>query len=298
FSLGNDTSICVNSSLLLQSPINNVSNTWEDGSTTATHSVSLPGNYWLRITDVNGCSHADTVNIQDKPLPAVYLGNDTVLCNDQALTLQVNDNSIETYKWHDGTGLPSFVVKEPGKFYVTVTGNNGCSNSDTINISYANSPVVDLGNGGVICPNSPVIIDPQLSNVSYLWQDGSTGPTYTVTAPGVYSLTATNFCGPTTASVEFKEGLCRLLIPGAFTPNSDGLNDLFRVKYTEFIRTFRLTVFNRWGLKVFETTDPSRGWNGKYKNRDQEPGSYVWVITYTDLGGKTENAKGSVLLIR
>lgn len=298
FSLGNDTSICVNSSLLLQSPINNVSNTWEDGSTTATHSVSLPGNYWLRITDANGCSHADTVNIQDKPLPAVYLGNDTVLCNDQALTLQVNDNSIETYKWHDGTGLPSFVVKEPGKFYVTVTGNNGCSNSDTINISYANSPVVDLGNGGVICPNSPVIIDPQLSNVSYLWQDGSTGPTYTVTAPGVYSLTATNFCGPTTASVEFKEGLCRLLIPGAFTPNSDGLNDLFRVKYTEFIRTFRLTVFNRWGLKVFETTDPTRGWNGKYKNRDQEPGSYVWVITYTDLGGKTENAKGSVLLIR
>lgn len=142
------------------------------------------------------------------------------------------------------------------------------------------------------------MIDPHLTNVSYVWQDGSTKAIYTVTEPGIYALTAANKCGVATGKVEFRKGLCSLLMPTAFTPNSDGINDVFRVKYAGFIKTFNFTIFNRWGEKVFETTDPVLGWNGKYKSLEQDSGNYTWTITLTNAQGNAENAKGSVLLLR
>jgi gliding motility-associated-like protein len=109
---------------------------------------------------------------------------------------------------------------------------------------------------------------------------------------------ATNFCGTTTARVEFKKGLCRLEMPNVFTPNNDGLNDAFEVKFPDFIKTFRMRIFDRWGKIIFDTTNPLQGWDGKYKGLNQDTGNYTWLITLTDLHGKTENASGSVLLIR
>lgn len=298
FSLGDDTSICVNSNLQLQPLINNVSYLWEDGSNIDIHLISKPGLYSLKVIDSNLCSFSDTIHIQTKPLPLLSLGNDTTLCNNIPFTLNTKDASIKNYKWQDGSLLSSYNIKKAGQYNITVTGINGCIDSDTINIYYLNSPVVNLGANRTICPANPVIINPQLSSVTYLWQDGSTQPTFTVTQPGIYSLKATNPCGTGVANVEFKKGLCRLLLPDAFTPNNDGMNDVFRVKYTDFTKTIHLKIFNRWGALIFDTTDPNQGWNGKFKSIDQDSGTFIWMITLTDFQGNTENAKGTVLLIR
>jgi gliding motility-associated-like protein len=298
FSLGNDTAICTNSKLLLDASIPNVSYQWQDGSTVSSRLVTLPQLYWLKITDSNSCHFSDTIMVQNKPLPLVRLGNDTTLCNDLTLLLDAKGSSIAGYQWNDGSTQPMYTVTKAGQYDVIATALNGCTNRDTIKVNYLYSPQVNIGPGATICPGNPVIIDPHLNNVSFLWQDGSTKPAYTVTEPGIYSLTATNSCGSSTANVEFKRGLCRLLMPTAFTPNNDRVNDVFRVPHAAFIRTFQFTIFNRWGEKVFETTDPSQGWNGMYKGIDQDLGNYTWFIKLTDFAGNSENAKGSVVLVR
>ncbi|MEI2750555.1 MAG: gliding motility-associated C-terminal domain-containing protein [Ferruginibacter sp.] len=86
-------------------------------------------------------------------------------------------------------------------------------------------------------------------------------------------------------------------VPSAFTPNGDGLNDVFRavpvgISYTEWFR-----VFNRLGEMVFSTNRWLKGWDGTYLNKRQPNGTYVWVIKGLDRRGKVVEMKGTVILI-
>lgn len=89
-----------------------------------------------------------------------------------------------------------------------------------------------------------------------------------------------------------------LLIPTAFSPNGDGMNDKFRVMNRDLVK-FRLQVYNRWGEKVFETSDFTSGWDGTFKGVEQEMGVYVWICDYM-LQGQTKStvARGNVTLFR
>jgi gliding motility-associated-like protein len=98
--------------------------------------------------------------------------------------------------------------------------------------------------------------------------------------------------------INITKGLCQLEMPNAFTPNHDGLNDIFRVKYPYFIKTFNMVIYNRWGEKVFSTTDPYKGWDGNYLGENQPSGNYIWTIFLIDLDGNKLTAKGNVILIR
>lgn len=71
-----------------------------------------------------------------------------------------------------------------------------------------------------------------------------------------------------------------MLFPNAFSPNQDGINDLFRATYNQPITNFYLAVYNRWGQRVFETTDIHQGWNGMFNEQPAPLGVYVWFATY------------------
>jgi gliding motility-associated-like protein len=89
-----------------------------------------------------------------------------------------------------------------------------------------------------------------------------------------------------------------LLIPTAFSPNKDGSNDIFRVKNTN-LSQFQLQVFNRWGEKVFETTDADEGWDGTFRDEPQELGVYVWKAEYKLNGAPSVKfASGNLTLVR
>jgi len=76
-------------------------------------------------------------------------------------------------------------------------------------------------------------------------------------------------------------------MPSAFTPNGDGLNDVFRVKYPFTVSAFSFAIFNRWGERVFQSNDITKGWDGTYNGTDQNAGAYVWMISFID----TDNIK-------
>ncbi|WP_207491478.1 gliding motility-associated C-terminal domain-containing protein [Aridibaculum aurantiacum] len=295
FSLGSDTSLCQGQKFTVSINVPNASYTWNNGNTSNQATVEHAGWYWLDVA-VNGCKKRDSLQVEVKPLPLVSLGNDTTLCEGNNLTLNAYNNNA-TYLWNNQSNQPALLVSAPGTYFVTANLNN-CKAADTIQVAYRYKPVFSLGADTLLCAGQHLLLNPRLTNVQYLWQNGTTGSSLLVTEPGTYSLTASNNCGSKTDEIIVTRSLCKLFLPTAFTPNNDGLNDLFRVKYPEFIKVFEMKIYNRWGQMVYHSTDPYRGWNGKFLSLEQPQGNYVWQVSYTDIEGNKESAQGSVLLIR
>ncbi|MEO6962827.1 MAG: gliding motility-associated C-terminal domain-containing protein [Puia sp.] len=90
----------------------------------------------------------------------------------------------------------------------------------------------------------------------------------------------------------------KISVPNAFTPNGDGVNDVFRVFYGSDISQVSLTVYNRWGQLVFVDKGANKGWDGTISGQRQPSGSYVWYFSYRDERGVLNTMRGSVLLIR
>jgi gliding motility-associated-like protein len=87
-------------------------------------------------------------------------------------------------------------------------------------------------------------------------------------------------------------------IPSVFSPNGDGLNDVFRVIHLQYQRLTEFRVFDRWGHEVFSTTDPAQGWDGKYKGEPQDPGVYTYLIRVGLPNGRYHTYKGDITLMR
>ena len=91
-----------------------------------------------------------------------------------------------------------------------------------------------------------------------------------------------------------------IFIPNVFSPNNDGVNDIFKVRATN-LSSFNFQIFNRWGQLLFETNNNNEGWDGKYLNKDVSPGVYVWLINAKDKNGSVfynGKNKGTITLVR
>jgi len=298
FSLGNDTIICSNESLVLKPALSNGNWLWQDGSTSQLFHVQLPGLYWLQFSQ-QGCSERDSVRIDYKKAPVPNLGADTSLCEGNSLLLDMANPDIRKYEWQDGTTGSSYLVKKAGSYQVKVSGSNGCSGSDSINVAYILLPAVEIGGDSVLCAGTSITLTGKVSNANrFAWQTGTVAPQLTVTTAGTYSITATNTCGITTVGKTVSQSVCSLILPSAFTPNNDWINDVFRIKYPFETRNFLLTIYNRWGEKIFQSNDIKKGWDGNYRGQLQPAGNYFWFITLTDINNYFQQAHGSVLLIR
>jgi gliding motility-associated-like protein len=124
--------------------------------------------------------------------------------------------------------------------------------------------------------------------------------TFTATGNYFVTLTATS---PGGCKDDYREDFvitddCGVFIPSAFTPNKDGLNDLFIPVVTGFKSITRFSVYNRFGNLVFTTHKAGEGWDGKYKGLLQPAGTFVWVLEYINRDDKPVMYKGTVTLIR
>jgi gliding motility-associated-like protein len=152
-----------------------------------------------------------------------------------------------------------------------------------------------------LCRGETFIIQPTSNTPDYIWQDGIVGGFYTATASGLYRITAQNGCGKDTAAMNiiFEDCPCALLLPNAFTPNGDGINDNFRPLHACDMEDYNMTIFNRYGEKIYFSKDPLEGWDGKMKGSLLNMGGYVWTVAYTKTSTKQKMQKqGTVLLLR
>lgn len=256
----------------------------------------------MRYTVVGTGEHqcfTDTamIKVTVKPTPVVYLGRDTTICEGQSLHLKSYTN-LASYLWQDGSTAADYLVQKPGKYILSVDLNQ-CSASDTINVMQKAIPWFTLGTDSAICSGQELVLKPNLNtNASLLWQDGSTGPELVITHDGIYQLKATNECGSHSETIRITERSCNILMPNAFTPNGDGINDVFRVKYPFPVSNFHFLITNRWGQTVFETNNIHEGWDGRFKSEPPLAGIYVWVISFTDFNNRSQQLKGTVNLLK
>lgn len=208
---------------------------------------------------------------------------------------EFNDAGIHPY---DTSTLlnPSYHFSHPGTFYVKLTAwsETGVrSTTDTVIIR--RWPTAGFPHDTI-----PYIQSYHLEATPgyghYKWNTGENINYINVTSEGEYTVTMQSADGcRSTDTVYMLEASVFMKVPNAFTPNGDGLNDTFRpVANLEMVRQFRMTIYNKWGEKIFKTTDATAGWNGA----GAMPGVYVWAISYENRVGQRFELKGSVTVIK
>jgi len=194
-SLGIDVSLCAGDVVTLTPAFSDVTSwLWNDGSTSPTYNVTGAGLVTVEVSNSCGTSF-DTLNATILPAtPPIDLGIDTSLCPGSSLLLTINTTGVNI-EWSDGSVNSQFLVNGPGTYYATITNSCG-SNADTIDVAaLPPAPVVNLGIDQSLCPGEVITLDPGVSNATYLWQDGSTNPSFNATQAGLIILTVSNSCG-------------------------------------------------------------------------------------------------------
>lgn len=304
--LGNDTGFCAGGNVVLDAGSGFQSYSWNTGATTEQIVADSSGTYWVAALNPNGsCLSADTVAVTVFPSPVVNLGPDTSICQDSVYRFDAGIG-FTSYLWQDGSTGEFFNATLAGTYWVKVDNSNGCTGSDTARIlSVQPTPVNFLEPTAEVCSEGqqPIVITAIGSWAHYLWSDSSTGPSITVALPGVYSLQVSSSAGCTaqeSINVIGKQCPFGIFFPNAFTPNNDGKNDVFRPIVYSLLDKFYMAVYDRWGVRMFETTNPSQGWDGTFNGHPQPQGTYVWYTQYTLQIGRGNEIiqKGSLMLIR
>jgi gliding motility-associated-like protein len=150
-----------------------------------------------------------------------------------------------------------------------------------------------------ICQGKPLLLNAGNSGASFLWQDQSTNSTFQVTQPGYYYVEISNACGTITDTVRVDTNCVALLeMPNVFTPNGDGINDLFIPIKTQQINNLTFSIYNRWGNQIAEIKPNMIGWDGKNGGESCPEDVYFWLAIYSDKSGMRYSQKGFVQLIR
>jgi gliding motility-associated-like protein len=264
------------------------------------------------------CSRIDTitVNILHKPIPNA--GQDTTVCFDKTYAslhgTATNLSGTVNYEWSDATNLQtphssSTLALPQGSetFTLTVTDNYGCNFSVTDEVVVFVQPPVPAfaGNDTIAVIGEPHQLHAS-GGVSYLWTPGTDlnftniqNPLATLDHDQLFEVTVTDAAGCVGSDRVYVQVYPPgFHVPNAFTPNGDGLNDVFRVvpagiAYTEWFR-----IFNRYGQLVFETNQWMKGWDGTFQGKKQPVGNYVWILKGVDKNNKVIEMKGTVLLIQ
>ncbi|MDQ2752636.1 MAG: gliding motility-associated C-terminal domain-containing protein, partial [Bacteroidota bacterium] len=214
------------------------------------------------------------------------------------LTLAVNQKEATSEDTTICYGISYKGYTASGVYGQTFTGSNGCDSVHTINLTVLPDNNRKIWNDTTLCTGDSLLISPGVWD-TYLWQDGSTGNHFAVTKGGLYSVLISNQCGSSTQQIKVTEQVCNVAFPSAFTPNGDGLNDVFMVANGYNLTYYHLVLFNRWGQKVFESSKEGKGWDGLINGREAGNGTYIWVCEYKKMGAEnTAKTKGTVTLIR
>lgn len=279
-----------------------------------------------QMTGNGGCSAVTvisqpiTIHVQPAPaasfiLPATACLNDTIVA--------VTDSILNiAYQWDfggagvingSGPGPYELVWNTPGIHTVTLqAGQGNCAAASSKSISVFNAPALELNvENNTVCMGDKVKLNANTDNATQLqWLPGNGYTISDITSNSadivpVQSATvyvkAVNDAGCSITKgidIHIADNCCALLMPNAFSPNGDGLNDVFEPVGKHF-GTVSLKIFDRWGQLIFSRSNDNEGWNGNYKGTAQEMGTYFYEISYHCAGsGEVIEKKGDVTLVR
>nr|MCU0403654.1 gliding motility-associated C-terminal domain-containing protein [Chitinophagaceae bacterium] len=252
----------------------------------------------------------------DKPVAAFSIPTDR-LCEGNSITVSNQSNApgstVASWYWNFGNGSistqrqPTVTYDTKGNFIIklSVVNAEGCvSDTATQTIQVFGQPVIDAGPSFVVKEGMQVTFSATSndSTFTFLWSP-ATGlnnpnilqPTLQASSDMVYTLTATgenNCTASDQLTVSVQKGI---FIPNAFTPNGDGLNDTWNIKYIDLYPESSIVVYDRYGGVVFKGNGLSRPWDGKKQGKDLPVGAYPYII---DLRDGTPIERGVLTILR
>lgn len=271
-----------------------------------------------------GCVEYDTVNVAIDPGPIVELGADTFKCIRNDFTFTPTVTNADAYLWSPAGELdnvnviyPTTQTTVPQYFKLTATNTStGCSNSDSVFLAVRNPKALfDVSDSVASGPPLLVTItnNSTPTPLNYSWRITDSVPEYDFTPsppPHTYShfgkypitLIVTDDVGcvdSMTRNITINE-LMNIYIPNSFTPNDDGLNDIFQVRYnTSNTLLLKGSIWDRWGSKIYDFMLPTgTWWDGKIGGIDAPSDVYCYQITIIDTKNNTVNYKGTINLLR
>lgn len=173
----------------------------------------------------------------------------------------------------------SCIISEP-----FITGTNGISN-------------LKIPADTFMCNGDSLLLIPPADGLIFN-VNGVVTSSVNILKPGSYNITASDLNGCSkTFSVNVTEQNCTIYLPNVFTPNGDGLNDVFRIPQATVLRLKDFSIYDRWGNRVFHSTQNSAAWDGTYKGKACLPGTYIYNISGS-ISGIKKQYKGTIILER
>ena len=299
-----------------------------------THLFSTSGTFSLIVTasNVGNCTNSDTISIDVYPLPTdSIIGGPFVICDMTDITFTATTlNGGVNFDWYfqgwgSSTGNPVTVnYSYPGGPFdvnLTVTSAFGCINTTTYPnyVTVLQSPDAHVS----VTPDMTTILYPivvgdpsgTIGATSWYWNFGdpfSGNSNYSTlenplphdySEPGIYAVTlyVENSLGCKDSAVAYVtiDDIFALYVPNAFTPNENGLNDVFKAAGRGIdLTTFKMRIFNRWGTEIWMSADLYEGWDGRIHGDESPQGVYVYVVTLRDLNHLQHTYRGSFTLYR
>jgi gliding motility-associated-like protein len=256
-----------------------------------------------------GCSLTDSIAIEVYDAnTGINLGNDTMHCPGKTIILKAG-KGFKTYQWQDGSTIDSLMAAQPGLYHVSATDSCGNIFKDTLvinpfdvtlNLNYP-QPLCLKDTAGFTLPD-------KLYNYSWLPNSNSSlnGFSWRLFPPvtTTYNITGERLPGCTisdTVLINVNPNCLPdyIYFPTGFTPNGDGLNDIYKPGINGQLAVYEFAIYNRYGQPVFKTNDPAQGWDGHFKNsKNPLAGGYVWMCRYQFTGKALQHEQGTFTLIR
>ena len=290
-----------------------------NGFTATTEDIGnlLAGQYIVTVTDTAGCFVTDTIDIGVETTLTLD-ANNRALCqfvDSVWLSAQATSNALITYQWLDlngqfmGDSSSALVPAGDSLAYVVVANSNNCFAVDTAYITTDNIPDVDAGLYSTILAGEEVSIGgnptTSLGGSTYEWSPFETlddnmlaNPIASPRQTTTYTVTVTNIYGCTNTDTVTVFVVTDIEVPTGFSPNGDGVNDVWELDVLEGYPTATVQVFNRWGQLVFESEGYQDPWAGKYNGKDLPVGTYYYVIDLGDDDVMSEPITGPVSIMR
>lgn len=270
--------------------------------TTSVNGVGA-GTYLVTVSSANACSVSYSFVLTASPAIVIKPAVTDATCSASNGSIAGNVSGGAApylYTWSNAAATPTINNLPAGNYALQVSDANGC-NAATGMLTVKNqvtSVPVNLGADINICPGQTITLQPG-NYAAYLWQNNTRDSTFTVSAAGTYYVKVTNAAGCTGSdSILVKADCSDVYFPSAFTPNGDSRNDGFGpLGNLSGIKNYRLWVYNRYGQRIFSSTDPYLKWEGSFKNEKVNTGTFVWMATFL-LSGSQQFRKGTVTLIR
>jgi len=186
YGLRKDTTICEGDTLILDTDNFNTNPgtiiQWDDGTISPTYSVVDSGLYKVLVMYSDDCMVPDSIYVGLLPRPVIDLGNDTSICEGDEIQMQSSGDYV-TYLWQDGSTTESIPANQSGMYWLEVSGENGCTNRDTVNIDVLEIPFINLGNDTTIRRDESIILNAGNPGCSYEWSTGES--TQTIVGQGL-----------------------------------------------------------------------------------------------------------------